>query len=168
MSRAVAHPDRGVAAPAITARAGRVHVPFLRRQLARALPMISAAPADLSLALVGDKTMSDLHQRFLGIAGPTDVLTFELDRVGRRITSGEVVICVPHAARVARRLRVPLRLELLLYALHGVLHLSGYDDKTAPGFRRMHRREDQILGAMGFGRVFNRASPTLTRRPTHS
>ncbi|MGN6726072.1 MAG: rRNA maturation RNAse YbeY, partial [Tepidisphaeraceae bacterium] len=44
--------------------------------------------------------------------------------------------------------------ELLLYALHGVLHLSGYDDRTESDHRRMHRREDQILHRIGIGPLF--------------
>lgn len=101
--------------------------------------------------------MSRLHRQFMGIAGPTDVLTFELENDARgRVVSGEVIINIDEAARSARREGVPIRAELLLYALHGLLHLSGYDDKTARGFAAMHRREDQLLGELGIGPVFDR------------
>ena len=99
--------------------------------------------------------MSRLHRQFLQKSGPTDVLTFELehDETGN-VTSGEVVICVPEAARQARRRRVPMERELLLYALHGMLHLSGFEDRTAAGFRAMHRTEDDILTRLGLGAAF--------------
>ena len=50
------------------------------------------------LALVGDARMSALHEQFMGIEGPTDVLTFPIDHdPAGRVTSGEVIVCVPRA-----------------------------------------------------------------------
>ncbi len=105
--------------------------------------------------------MADLHVRFMGVAGPTDVLTFPLDEDGDgRVTAGEVVVCVPEARRRARDEGHPAAAEVLLYAVHGLLHLCGYDDRTAADFRRMHRTEDDILGRLGVGPVFDRAAAT--------
>jgi len=119
---------------------------------------------DLSLALVGDATMARLHERFMGIPGPTDVLTFELAHDARgRCMAGEVVVCVPHAARTARRLGVPLRHELLLYALHGLLHLTGHDDRDDAAYRRMHAAEDRVLTRLGVGPVFRRNGKAPSR-----
>jgi probable rRNA maturation factor len=128
---------------------------YLRRHLHCAHALLAPSLKELSLALVGDCRMSALHHKFLGIPGPTDVLTFplELDRKGRPI-SGEVVICVPEARRQCRQKGGKLREELLLYALHGLLHLCGFDDRTETDFRRMHRKEDEILERLGVGRVF--------------
>lgn len=139
----------------ITAKAGRRYVPFLRRGLMGAFDILKPPLRELSIALVGDSTMSDLHQRFLGISSSTDVLTFPLDCDARgRVRSGEIVVCVPYAMRQARMRGIEVGRELLLYALHGTLHLAGFDDKTASGFRRMHRKEDEILTALGLGPVF--------------
>jgi probable rRNA maturation factor len=100
--------------------------------------------------------MAELHEQFLHITGPTDVLTFplETDSLGR-VTAGEVVVCVPEARRRARVEGVPVERELLLYALHGMLHLAGFDDRTAPDFATMHRTEDDILTQLGVGPVFS-------------
>lgn len=112
---------------------------------------------DLSIALVGDATMAKLHEQFLLIPGPTDVLTFELAHDARgRCTAGEVVCCVGHAARAAKRFGHPVRLELLLYAVHGLLHLLGHDDTTDASYRRMHAAEDRLLTKLGVGPVFDR------------
>lgn len=159
---------------AITAAAGKRHVAFLRRHLRGAHGILRPPLAELSVALVGDRRMSALHAQFMGIPAPTDVLTFplEFDRRGRA-TSGEVVVCVPEASRRARETRGSVERELLLYALHGLLHLCGYDDRTEPGYRRMHRREDMILTQLGVGPVFHpdTAPPSAAatrRRPSTS
>jgi probable rRNA maturation factor len=152
----------------INAQLARAHAPFLRQQLRRAHAILSPRLAELSVALVNDARMSELHEQFLGVAGPTDVLTFELDHDARgRVTAGEVVVCVPEARRQAKKRGIELRMELLLYALHGMLHLCGFDDRTERGFRTMHRREDDILTALGFGPVFatQPQSSSRVRRP---
>ena len=47
--------------------------------------------------------MAELHERFMNIPGPTDVLTFELDHDGKgRVVAGEVVVCVPYAVKQAK------------------------------------------------------------------
>lgn len=141
----------------IAADLGRVFVPYLRHQLRRAHTILKPALRELSLALVNDRRMSDLHQQFMNINGPTDVLTFPLDFDARkRVISGEVVICVPEARRRARDHGVEVKNELLLYALHGMLHLCGFDDRTDRGYARMHRAEDMILTQLGVGPVFHR------------
>ncbi|MBC7782311.1 MAG: rRNA maturation RNase YbeY [Burkholderiales bacterium] len=150
----------------VTARVGKPLANGLRLSLLRAVEMLPHAPAELSVALVGDAEMSGLHEQFMGITGPTDVLSFELDHDARgRVTSGEIVVCVPEARRQARSLGHPLTDELLLYALHGVLHLSGYDDKTDSAYRRMHRTEDRILTQLGVGKVFSRGSTRQRPKP---
>ena len=63
---------------------------------------------------------------------------------------GEVVICRPVAVREARRRRLSVEGELLLYAVHGWLHLAGYDDGTAGRRRCMRAAEGRILRRLGF------------------
>lgn len=121
---------------------------------------------ELSIALVGDAQMSQLHQRFMGIAGPTDVLTFPLEHDGRgRCVSGEVVVCVPEARRQAKERGISVEDEVLLYAVHGMLHLSGFDDRTQADYRTMHRTEDRILTQLGVGAVFHADAHGGQRQP---
>jgi len=158
----------------ITAETGRAYVPFLRRQLRAAHVALQSTIKprnrrlrlrEMSLALVNDTRMSSLHEEFMGIHGPTDVLTFPIDQdASGHVTSGEVIVCVPQARRQAKEHRIPPRLELLLYAIHGMLHLLGYDDRTARDFHTMHRTEDDILTKLGFGPVF--APATAAARST--
>ena len=138
----------------ITAETGRAFVPFVRENLVKAhheTKTRGRALREMSVALVGDRRMSDLHEEFMGIHGPTDVLTFPIDEnASGAVVSGEVVVCVPEAKRQAAVHKISPRLEVLLYAIHGMLHLLGYDDRTARDFRLMHDTEDEILTKLGF------------------
>ena len=144
----------------ITARTGRAHVSFLKKMLGRAHKLIRSPLRELSVVLVSDSQMSQLHERFMKDDSPTDVLTFPLEENSRgKASSGEIVINVAQALRQSRRRGIPVQNELLLYALHGMLHLKGMDDRTDSQYRRMHRLEDRILTKLGVGTVFH-SSPT--------
>lgn len=120
---------------------------------------------ELNIVLVNDRKMAKLHKEFMNIAGPTDVLTFPIDEnEAGHVTSGEVYLCVPEARRQAKIRGIEPKLELLLYAIHGMLHLLGYDDRTAAEFEKMHALEDQILTQLGLGPVFAPPSPKTRRR----
>jgi rRNA maturation RNase YbeY len=148
----------------IHADLGERYVPFLRNSLRKVHSIFPTALTDLSLALVNDKRMGELHQEFMNLPGPTDVLTFPLDtNPNGQATCGEIVICVPYALRSARREGVPVQNELLLYAIHGILHLAGLDDRTAAQYKRMHRIEDDILASLGVGPVFHPGNSVLRR-----
>ncbi len=78
----------------------------------------------------------------------------------------DIVVCADEAARratefddsVAGPVVHPVEQELLLYALHGVLHCAGFDDHTRQGFNAMHAEEDRILSAIGVGATFSRGA----------
>ena len=145
---------------AVRATVGQTYVPYLRRYLRKAHVILQPPLRELSLALVNDQAMARLHQEFMSISGPTDVLTFPLEtNRGGRPTDGEIVICVPQARRQAKLRGIAVRDELLLYALHGLLHLSGFDDRTDRDYRKMHAAEDAILQKLGVGAIFNRPNP---------
>jgi probable rRNA maturation factor len=141
----------------VTASAGKTYARRLAGMLRKARPLAGGRVRELSVAIVGDRKMAELHEAFMGIAGPTDVLTFELDHdFGGKVVAGEVIVNVQEATRRARAHDVAVADELLLYAVHGLLHLSGYDDTTKMAYAKMHRKEDQILTQLGIGRVFAR------------
>lgn len=151
----------------LSARAGGRHASFLKRMFPRVATAVPRCPRSVSVALVGDATMSRLHVQFMNIAGPTDVLTFELDYDTRgNVTAGEIVVCVPEAARQARQHGTRVEHELLLYVVHGLLHLTGHDDHDDSDYRRMHAAEDRILRKLGIGPVFKPAgvAPTTSNR----
>lgn len=98
----------------------------------------------LSVAVVDSDEIAELNRRFLGRAEPTDVLSFPM----RDETSdlfGEVVVCADIATEEAGKRKISFDAELTLYALHGLLHLLGCDDKTAAQRKKMRMREREIL-----------------------
>jgi probable rRNA maturation factor len=149
----------------IAAETGKQYGAFVRQHLRRAAELMKGPLQELSIIFVNDRRIIELHDQFMGMATTTDVLTFPIDEDGRgRALSGEVYVCVAEARRQARARGVPVAHEVLLYSLHGLLHLCGFDDRTEPEYRRMHRREDQILTRLGIGRVFAAAVPALGQR----
>ena len=135
------------------------YVRRLRRQIRRAHALLRYPLREISLAIVCAREMSAVHKRFLNRAGPTDVLSFALEHDRRgRVAGGEIVVCLDVARRQARLRRHRISDELLLYAVHGLLHLSGWDDRTKPAFAAMHAMEDQILLRLGVGPVFSSRS----------
>ncbi|MHC4958327.1 MAG: rRNA maturation RNase YbeY [Planctomycetota bacterium] len=97
------------------------------------------------VAIVTDEKMSELHKRFLDIDGPTDVLSFP---------HGEIVVSADTAAReAAERGHDPLH-ELMLYVVHGALHLAGHDDRSERDRQEMRAAERRVLKELGLGDVF--------------
>jgi probable rRNA maturation factor len=131
----------------------RVSVPRVRATAERALAALGQPDAEIHVALVDDAGMRRLHGRYLGRHTPTDVMAFEVTGPGPVPLLGEVIVSAQTAARHARRLGVPVALELDLLVVHGLLHLVGYDDGEPRAARRMHERARQILSAGGSGMI---------------
>jgi probable rRNA maturation factor len=125
-------------------------VPVSATRVARAIDRTLAAvgrPAGVvEVAIVDDAEIRTLNAAHRGVRRRTDVLAFPLEAPDAGPLVGQLVICADVAARQARRLRVPLALELDLIATHGALHLVGYDDRDPVEADLMHRREREILG----------------------
>ena len=84
---------------------------------------------EVSLAFVGEQAIRTLNRKFMKKDKPTDVLSFPLGEKGPdgKFYLGDIVIAVPVAARQARAKGHGLDRELRLLAIHGFLHLLGYD-----------------------------------------
>lgn len=95
-------------------------------------------PPEIEITLLGEAAISKVHGEFLDDPTPTDVITFE---------HGEILIGVPIAAANAKKFGHPMLHEIALCAIHGLLHLLGYDDLTESERVIMHRRQDAILAA---------------------
>ena len=98
-----------------------------------------AARGDVAIALVGDAKMRALNRQFRSVDRPTDVLAFPSDTNGHL---GDIVIATGVARRQARAAGHPLATEVRCLALHGLLHLLGYDHERDDG--QMARLEQRL------------------------
>ena len=126
---------------------------WIRAKLVDALECIDSAIARITVRLVDDAEMTELHRRHREIDETTDVLTFIASDEGACLEA-DIAVCVDVAARRAAELNHRTERELVLYALHGILHGVGYDDHDEDDYRRMHAEEDRVLESIGIGPVF--------------
>ena len=127
---------------------GGADVAWLSDAMKRLLPLAAPSVRRLAVRLVDDAQMSRLHHRHMQDPSTTDVLTF-VDG-----DEADVAVCVDEARRRSDEMGHELRRELLLYALHGMLHAAGMDDRTPEDFTRMHAEEDRLLAAVGLQPTF--------------
>lgn len=118
---------------------------------ARALTVVPAGDAGVTVAFVSDRAMRELNQRWRGKRGTTDVLSFpagqdEFEMAEGR-TLGDVVISVEQAVRQAREHGLEFETEVAQLILHGVLHLCGYDHERDNG--EMNRLEVRLRRRLG-------------------
>ena len=97
---------------------------------------------ELSVSFVTAEEMAELHQRFMGEEGPTDVLSFPMGEDG---LIGDVVVCPDQAA--GNNPGDPTA-EMRLLVVHGVLHLLGYDHEEEDERREMWERQARYSGVM--------------------
>lgn len=130
---------------------------WIRASLVRACQHLECT-GEVRVRVAGDDEVAQVHARYLGIPGTTDVITFDLAEgasAGGEPLDVDVLVCLDEARRQASARGHAVDHELLLYALHGVLHCLGEDDHDPASHDRMHRREDSILQAIGVGATFH-------------
>ena len=106
------------------------------------------ARGEISLTIVDDARMQELNREHLEHDYPTDVLSFLLDRSDDRL-DGEIIVSADYAAAEADRYGWGKENELLLYVVHGALHLIGYDDTTPEAAAEMRAQERLQLATFG-------------------
>ena len=101
--------------------------------------------AKVTLAFVDNTHIHRLNKQFLDHDEPTDVLTFPYTDAGAKKLEGEVVIGYEVAKEYAADRGHDANLELILYVIHGCLHLCGYTDADDKGEREMRAKEREYL-----------------------
>jgi rRNA maturation RNase YbeY len=109
---------------------------------------------EVRLRIVDDPAMSAAHKHFSGVPGTTDVLTFDERESADGPMDADILLCVDEARRQSDARGLSVERELLLYAIHALLHCAGHDDQDAGPAEAMHRREDEILTALGVGPTY--------------
>ncbi len=107
---------------------------------------------DITIAIENDEQLLALNQQFLGIAAPTDVLSFPSDEVDPdtgNIYLGDIIISLPTATQQAQIAGHPVENEMQLLVIHGMLHLLGYDHTTPETKMEMWAIQARFLNHLG-------------------
>lgn len=133
-----------------------------RRQLRAAARSVLTAhgvdSAEISIAIVDDPAIHELNCRWLQHDYPTDVISFVLEERPGHL-EGEIVASAETASQVASQLGAAPHDELVLYVVHGMLHLVGFDDQTPAAAQEMRDRECEIMNQLGLPITDRDASP---------
>lgn len=117
---------------------------------------------EVSMTFMSDEGIQEVNQTYRGIDAPTDVISFALEEMGEGEMAifiegmptilGDIIIAVPTAKRQAEEYGHSFKREMGFLALHGFLHLLGYDHMTEPDEKKMFGRQEEILHSFGLQR----------------
>jgi probable rRNA maturation factor len=146
-------PPRGLAIDiSSNVRRLRVSRARVREAAVAALNAERVRNAMLSITFVGRAAMSEMNHRYLRHRGPTDVISFGLERTGKRgAVIGDIYICPEVARDNAKRQGIPIGEEVLRLVVHGTLHVLGHDHPvgvsrmTSPMWQRQERILARVL-----------------------
>ncbi|WP_080874638.1 rRNA maturation RNase YbeY [Oceanobacillus timonensis] len=121
-----------------------------------------ASEAEISISFVDNEQIQVINRDYRGKDKPTDVISFamqemeeeELEIVGEGlpVVLGDIIISIDKAKEQAEEYNHSFERELAFLALHGFLHLLGYDHMNTEDEQKMFQRQDDILGAFGIER----------------
>lgn len=103
--------------------------------------------AELEFIFVNDAEIKRFNKAYKGRDRATDVLSFGIDRseFGEKKFLGQIIISLDTARRNAREFRTVFTDEIVLYVVHGILHLFGYDDRSGRESARMTKKQTEIM-----------------------
>ena len=136
--------------------AAEVNANDLVRAVAAALLAEDRPDGELALLVTDDEAVAAYNQQYRGVEGPTDVLSFAAQEPTPGFVTapemaaylGDIVIALPFTRRQAAALNRTLIEELRLLAVHGVLHLLGYDHAEPEEEAIMWAKQDAILAGL--------------------
>jgi probable rRNA maturation factor len=131
-------------------------VDAFERWIGAAVSAVRPGPAQVSVRLVDESESAGLNQRYRQRQGPTNVLSFPFEippgaqDAGLEAMLGDLVICAPVVIREAGAQGKPVGAHWAHMAVHGTLHLLGYDHIEPEQAREMETLETKVLAAMGY------------------
>jgi probable rRNA maturation factor len=136
--------------------AAEVNADDIARAIAATLAAEDRPEGEVTLVITSDEEVAGYNQQYRGVEGPTDVLSFAAQEPTPGFVSapemanylGDIIIALPFTRRQAAALSRPLADELRLLAVHGTLHLLGYDHAEPEEEALMWARQDAILAAL--------------------
>ena len=146
-------------------RSRRIHSPAFKVAAEILLgDLLNLPKYQLSIHLIGNRTMSRINQEYMSHEGPTDIITLDYrTNLPSESLQGELYICVDVAIEQARQHNTTWQTELTRYLVHGVLHLCGYDDQKSGDRIIMKRAENSLLSKLLKRTPSSRLSAKRTR-----
>jgi probable rRNA maturation factor len=126
-----------------------------RHRVARWLRAALAAPAEMTVRIVGEEEGRALNRDFRGKDSATNVLTFAYEQDTRVIA--DLVLCAPVVEREARRQRIGLEAHYAHLVVHGALHAQGFDHEAEADAAGMEARESELMTGLGFADPYARS-----------
>ena len=116
--------------------------------------------AEISIAIVSDERIHEINRQFLNHDYPTDVITFELGtNPATDNFQAEIVVSAETAMQIAEEVDTSLEMELILYVIHGSLHLTGLDDHSDEDRIEMRKNERAMMNSLGLDYKFESPEP---------
>ncbi|KPC74740.1 rRNA maturation factor [Thermoactinomyces vulgaris] len=134
---------------------------WVEAALNRAAEVEELPPVEVSVTIVDNERIHQLNKEYRDVDRPTDVLSFPLwepdeewviDEEEERVALGDIVISLPKAKEQAEAYGHSLNREVGFLAVHGFLHLLGYDHETKEEEKEMFAKQEEILSLVGLHR----------------
>ena len=123
----------------IRSEAGKIRYPLarLKKSAEKILRILKLKKGSLSVLLLNDAQIRRVNKKHLKHDYATDVISFD--------ETGDIVISLQTAKRMAKEVETSFDYEVHLYLCHGILHLMGYDDHAPKNRAKMWRKQEEIL-----------------------
>ncbi|HEY4953145.1 MAG TPA: rRNA maturation RNase YbeY [Verrucomicrobiae bacterium] len=125
-------------------RTRKINARALKKITEALLTELKIEQAELGINLVATPEMTLVNETFLKHKGSTDVITFDYQKSESKL-HGELFICVDEAISQSKKFKTDWRSEVVRYIIHGVLHLTGFNDARAKAKQKMKREENRLL-----------------------
>jgi len=117
----------------------RINERFIEEIARSVLKVLKKQNTELEIIFLSDAAIKPVNEKYRHSKSSTDVLSFDLGSCGQILISSDM------ALRNSLLFDTPLEKELVLYVVHGILHLFGYDDEKPKAGSRMFRKQDSIM-----------------------
>lgn len=130
-----------------------INMVYLNKVTKDLVRILGYSDEKVNIVILDNESISALNKKYLDKKGPTDVLAFSMkegkeDFVTNNEVLGDIAVSAEMAKQRSNELEVDFQKELLLYIIHGVLHLIGYEDNKPSSKSKMKEKEKELLSQL--------------------
>ena len=138
----------------------QLNLPQITKIAKRILELEGVQSSELSIVFVSSQKIRAYNKKFLNRNHATDVLAFDMSEEGRfdkkkSFLIGDIIISTDAAIQNAKAFKTSINYEIVLYVIHGILHLLGFDDHKEEDIKKMRKREKFLLEKIKIESVIN-------------